>query len=198
MPPFDSADEHHIGVFHGEGVGPEVVPIALDLLGRLADRFGRRIRLTTGGLIGLPAKEVHGTSLSAEAIEFARTVFDNRGALFCGPGGDRFVYELRREFDLYCKFTPIEPFAELRQSGQVRPEVVAKANMIAVRENLGGVYQGSWDEVESSGDRVASHRFEYRESMVRRILHVAINLASRRRGQIHIILKPGGVPSISR
>jgi 3-isopropylmalate dehydrogenase len=130
-------------------------------------------------------------------IEFAGSLFDRQGALFCGPGGDRFVYEIRRQFDLYCKFTPIEPLVELRDAGQVRPEVVASADIIAIREGMGGIYQGSWEEIEVEGDRVASHRFEYRESMVRRIVDVAINLASRRRGQIHVVLKPGGIPSIS-
>jgi 3-isopropylmalate dehydrogenase len=197
MRPFDSAAEHHIGVFHGEGVGPEVVPVALDLLDMLADHSGRPVRISTGGLIGVAAKQLHGTSLSAEAAEFARSIFERQGALFCGPGGDRFVYELRRAFDLYCKFTPIEPLPELRQAGQVRPEVVAAADIIAVRENMGGIYQGSWEEVDIEDDRVARHRFEYRESMVRRIVDVAINLAERRRGRIHVVLKPGGIPSIS-
>jgi 3-isopropylmalate dehydrogenase len=197
MRSFDPAAEHHIGVFHGEGVGPEVVPIALDLLDLLAQHSGRRLRISTGGLIGVAAKQLHGTSLSTEAIEFARGIFERDGVLFCGPGGDRFVYELRREFDLYCKFTPIEPVPELRQSGQIRPEVVAAADIIAIRENMGGIYQGSWEEVDIEDDRVARHRFEYRESMVRRIVQVAINLAERRRGRIHVVLKPGGIPSIS-
>jgi 3-isopropylmalate dehydrogenase len=197
MPAFDAAAEHHIGVFVGEGVGPEVVAVAVDLLKLLASRSSRKICLASGGLIGLPAKEQCGSSLSPEVIELAKTIFERDGALFCGPGGDRFVYELRREFDLYCKFTPIEPLMELRQSGQVRPEVVATADMIAVRENMGGIYQGSWEEVDIEDDRVARHRFEYRESMVRRIVAVAINLARRRRGRIHVVLKPGGIPSIS-
>ncbi|HEY6048669.1 MAG TPA: isocitrate/isopropylmalate family dehydrogenase [Sphingomicrobium sp.] len=197
MPRFDVEQEHHIGVFLGEGVGPEVVPVAIELLNLLASRSSRRICLSTGGLIGVPAKQLCGSSLSPEVIEFAQDIFDRNGALFCGPGGDRFVYEIRRKFELYCKFTPIEPLPELRQSGQVRPEVVATADMIAIREGMGGIYQGSWEEVDIEDDRVARHRFEYKESMVRRIVTVAINLAKRRRGRIHVVLKPGGIPSIS-
>jgi 3-isopropylmalate dehydrogenase len=197
MPAFDPAREHHIGVFLGEGVGPEVVPIAVELLELLGKHGKRSIQISMGGLIGVPAKQLYGTSLSSEVIEFANDIFERGGALFCGPGGDRFVYELRREFDLYCKFTPIEPLPELQGSGQIRPEVVASANMIAVRENMGGIYQGSWEEVDIEDDRVARHRFEYKESMVRRIVNVAISLASRRRGRIHVVLKPGGIPSIS-
>jgi len=195
--PWDPANEHHIGVFMGEGVGAEVVPVAMSLLEVLASRTSRRFELHEGGLIGLPAKELYGSSLSPEVTGFAEDIFARGGALFCGPGGDRFVYEMRRKFDLYCKFTPIEPLVELRQAGQVRPEVVASADIVAVREGMGGIYQGSWEEVEIEGDRIARHRFEYRESMVRRIVDVAIKLSARRRGQIHVVLKPGGIPSIS-
>lgn len=196
-PGYDPARVHHVGVFLGEGVGVEVVPVAVTLLEVLAQASSRRFELHEGGLIGLPAKAVHGASLSEEVADFAADLFAKGGALFCGPGGDRFVYEIRQRFDLYCKFTPIAPLAELRQAGQVRPEVVACADIIAIREGMGGIYQGSWEEYDVEGDRVASHRFEYRESMVRRIVDVAINLASRRRGQIHVVLKPGGIPSIS-
>jgi 3-isopropylmalate dehydrogenase len=196
-PGYDPARVHHIGVFLGEGVGPEVVPVAMSLLDVLGQASSRRFELHEGGLIGLPAKEIHGSSLSPEVTSFAGDIFDRGGALFCGPGGDRFVYEMRRQFDLYCKFTPIQPLVELRQAGQVRPEVVATADIIAIREGMGGIYQGSWEEVDIDGDRVARHRFEYRESMVRRIVDVAIKLASQRRGRIHVVLKPGGIPSIS-
>ena len=196
-PEFEPEREHFVGVLLGEGVGPEVVPVALDLLRVLESKSRRKFRLAYGGVMGAAAKQSLGTSLPADVVEFARTTFEHGGALYCGPGGDRFVYELRREFDLYCKFTPIEPLPELRQSGQIRPEVVATADMIAVRENMGGIYQGSWEEVDIENDRVARHRFEYRESMVRRIVAVAINLAGRRRGRIHVVLKPGGIPSIS-
>lgn len=196
-PHHDPSGVHHVGIFLGEGVGPEVVPVAVQLLEVLADATSRRFELHEGGAIGLTAKEMCGSSLSPDVIDFASGIFERQGALFCGPGGDRFVYEIRRQFDLYCKFTPIEPLAELREAGQVRPEVVASADIIAIREGMGGIYQGSWEEVDIEGDRVASHRFEYRESMVRRIVDVAINLASRRRGHIHVVLKPGGIPSIS-
>jgi len=196
---FDPSELHRIGVLQGEGVGPEVVPVALDCLEILAQSSGRRFELKTGGLIGYPAKEVFGSSLSHEVIEFARDIFDAQGVLFCGPGGERFVYELRREFDLYCKFTPLEPLPELSAAGSVRPEVVANTDFIAVRENMGGIYQGQWSMgADDDGVRTAHHAFSYGEPTVRRILHVAMRLAASRRRRLHVVLKPGGIPSISR
>ena len=194
---FDHSRDHHIGVFVGEGIGEEVVPVAVRLLERLGEHFGRRLVLHEGGLIGLPAKIESGSSLSEAVKAQAREVFALGGALFCGPGGDRFVYEVRREFDLYCKFTPIEPFPELRGAGSVRDATVAKADMIAVRENMGGIYQGEWSDERGDDGRVAHHRFHYREADVCRILEVAARLASTRRGSLTIVLKPGGIPSIT-
>ncbi len=186
-----------IGMFLGEGVGPEVVPVAMDLLDMLAADAGRDLRVHQGGLIGLPAKRQFGSSLSDEVTQFAETIFAEHGALFCGPGGDRFVYEIRRKFDLYCKYTPIEPLPELRGAGVVRDAAIAATDIIAVRENMGGVYQGEWDESRDGCERIASHRFAYREGDIRRILGVAMRLVDTRRRRVHLVLKPGGVPSIS-
>jgi 3-isopropylmalate dehydrogenase len=164
----------------------------------LCEHTTRRFELREGGLIGYPAKAIYGSSLSPEVIGFASEIFQAGGTLFCGPGGERFVYELRREFDLYCKFTPLEPLPELRQAGVVRPEVVAKADIVAVRENSGGIYQGEWTtEVDENGQAAATHRFGYTEAMVRRILKVALTLAAGRRKRLHVVLKPGGIPSVS-
>lgn len=197
-PDFHHGRTHHIGLFIGEGVGEEVVPVARRLLEKLAEHDGRALAIHDGGPIGLPAKMIHGRSLSDEVIALAKQVFAEGGALFCGPGGDRFVYEIRREFDLYCKFTPLEPLPELRAAGSVRPEIAAATDIIAVRENMGGVYQGQWsDELDEHGGRIARHRFSYHETDVRRILEVAARLASRRKGRLHIVLKPGGIPSVT-
>ena len=194
---FDPARVHHIGVLLGEGVGAEVVPVAMRLLDMLGDQSGRQFQFHQGGLIGLPAKAQYGTSLSDEVTGFAEDLFAQGGAMFCGPGGDRFVYELRRRFNLYCKFTPLEPLPELRAAGSVRPEIAAATDIVAVRENMGGIYQGVWEEEGEAGSRVARHRFEYHEADVRRIMGVALRLAATRRGHVHIVLKPGGIPSIS-
>jgi len=193
----DITRPHVVGVLHGEGVGPEVVPVALRLLAMLERHSKRQFEIRTGGAIGYPAKAICGSSLSPEVTGFAGEIFRDRGALFCGPGGERFVYELRREFGLYCKFTPIEPLVELTDSGVVRERALAQADMIAVRENLGGIYQGNWDLVRSHAGAIASHSFTYAEADVRRILQVATALAASRRNKMTIVLKPGGIPSIS-
>lgn len=198
-PAFDTARPHVVGVLPGEGVGPEIVPIALDLLHTLREHSERTFDIRVGGEIGLSAKATHGASLSPAVTQFASRIFEAGGALFCGPGGERFVYDLRRRFDLFCKLTPLEPIAELEQAGVVRPEALASTDIVAVRENLGGVYQGEWNtEVDARGRVTATHSFRYTDETVRRILAVALPLAANRRRRLHLVLKAGGIPSISQ
>lgn len=198
LPPFHPNNKHVIGILLGEGIGSEVVPVALRLLNILRSNTRREFVLVTGGLIGCPAKEKYGSSLSDEMIDFSKSIFSQNGALFCGPGGERFVYEMRKKFNLYCKFTPIEPLCELIESGSVRPKQVCNTDIIMVRENMGGIYQGTWaSEVSKDGEIIASHNFAYTKTQVMQILKVAFQLASKRRGCLHIVLKPGGIPTIS-
>lgn len=197
--PFDATRVHVIGILSGEGVGPEVVGVAQNLLQLLAQHTNRRFDIRIGGLIGSEAQRVHGKNLTDEVIGFSEQVFAQQGALFCGPGGGRFVYDLRVRFDLYCKLTPLRPMQALRESGVMRPEHLHDIDILAVRENIGGLYQGVWSEsVDEDGRRVSSQSFSYSEYQVDRILRIALRLAASRRGRLALVLKPGGVPTISR
>lgn len=196
---FDPSSVHLVGVLQGEGVGAEIVPATLELLDILQQHTTRKFEVRQGGPIGLPAKALYGESLSPDVSEFVAGIFQEKGALLCGPGGERFVYDLRRTFDLFCKFTPLEPLPELRRAGVLRPEIVAGVDIVAVRENLGGVYQGEWStKVLEDGSTTADHNFNYNDQAVRRVLKVALAMAASRRKRLHIALKPGGIPSISK
>ena len=118
--PSDPARTAVIGVLTGEGVGSEVIPVTLALLEQLMTCTSRRFELRRGGDIGKSALAAHGCSLSDEVAEFCRNVFADGGAILCGPGGERFVYELRARFDLFCKFTPLRPCPALRAAGSRR------------------------------------------------------------------------------
>jgi 3-isopropylmalate dehydrogenase len=189
-----NSNTYLIGVLPGEGIGPEIIEVALALLPPLERAFAVRFDLQWGGKIGVPAQKESGQSLSGEVISFCRSIFERNGALFCGPGGGRFVYELRRTFDLFCKFTPIQPLPVLEDIGVIRPQARRNVDMIVVRENTAGLYFGDWGLSE---DGTAFHRFEYGQSQIQRIVQVAANLAMMRRKRLTVVLKPGGVPAIS-
>src|SRR5262249_33426843 len=96
-----------VGLLPGEGVGPEVVGCALEVLERVASATGLQVDLREGGVIGRSAEQTCGTALSAEVIQFCEEVFAKGGAILNGPGGGRYVYDLRKRFDLFFKISPL-------------------------------------------------------------------------------------------
>jgi 3-isopropylmalate dehydrogenase len=187
-----------IGVLKGEGIGPEVVDAALRVLAALESSGQVRFAVRTGGAIGAEAKDQCGTPLSAEVIDFCSRVFAKDGAILAGPGGGRFVYDLRRQFDLFCKISPLRPSEALIHDARIKPEHLRNVDMLLIRENVAGLYQGQWTESsDGNGARRAEQSFGYTEPQVRRILGVAARIAMQRRGVLSVVIKDGGVPSIS-
>ena len=187
-----------LGVLEGEGIGSDVIRAALRVLYALEQMGLRKFNVQFGGLIGHKAEAVHGKPLSNEVIKFCHGVFADGGAILAGPGGGRFVYDLRKKFDLFCKVSPLKVCGQLLDSIRVKREYVRGVDILVVRENVARIYQGIWTERAAvSEGRRAEHSFSYTEREVRRILGVATRLASRRRGMLTVVIKDGGIPSVS-
>src|SRR5262249_8711262 len=77
------------------------------------------------------------------------------------------------------------------------PQHLQHINLLIVRDNVGGVYQGQWRERTSESGRCAEHLFGYKEAEVQRLVRVAARAAAGRRGRLPVILKDGGVPAIT-
>ncbi|ABI57702.1 isocitrate/isopropylmalate family dehydrogenase [Alkalilimnicola ehrlichii MLHE-1] len=186
-----------VGVLPGEGVGPEVIDVALSLLRLLGEATGQRFEVRTGGPIGRQAERLTGRGLTPEVRDFCAQVFAQGGAVLCGPGGGRFVYDLRRHFDLYCKLIPLRHWPALADAGVLRPEAARSADVLIVRENASGLYCGEWGSEGEGAARSAYQVCRYRADEVERILRTALRLAGQRRGDLVVVTKPGGVPAIS-
>jgi len=188
-----------IGVLTGEGIGTEVIDAALKVLDVVSSSLGKSFEIKKGGTIGNESHHQNGKYLSDEVINFCKNIFRKGGAVLCGPGGGRFVYEMRSYFDLYCKFTPLKPLPVLNDSGILRSENTKSVDIIAVRENTSGLYFGSWSrEANNQGKQKAIHNISYDDHEVDRILKVAINLAKSRRGKLALTLKSHGMLAISQ
>lgn len=103
------------------------------------------------------------------------------------------MYDLRKQFDLYCKLAPIHTLSA------ITPEGTPSADIMIVRDNIAGVYQGEWRESFTPGEgRTATHCFQYTERQVRRLLEAGARVAKARRGLMSVIVKDGGVPTITK
>lgn len=186
-----------IGVLGGTGIGPEVMRGALRVLEAVEPASGVPWRIRWSGRAGEAMELAEGLHLTEAIAEFHAEIFAEGGAVLSGPGGGRYVYELRRRFGLFCKFVPIRPWPQIADAGCVTREHTANVDMLIVRDNAAGVYQGTWREELSTKPRSAEHTFGYTEQEVRQIVEVAARAAAARRGLLTVVVKDGGVPTIS-
>ncbi|MGR9072808.1 MAG: isocitrate/isopropylmalate family dehydrogenase [Gammaproteobacteria bacterium] len=188
-----------IGVFNGEGVGAEVVGTALRVLNALGRRIPanftvRRFESDAGIRIERDGEAAYSRAVS----DFCRGVFEDNGAILAGPVGGRFVYDLRRNFNLYCKLVPLQAIPDLKNAARIKSEFLDGTDILVVRDNASGLYQGSWNNEAPAGNgRIARHQFSYSEHEVQPLIETAARIASRRRGNLAVIVKDGGAPSIS-
>jgi 3-isopropylmalate dehydrogenase len=180
-----------IGLFPGEGIGPELVAICERFLRLLEERGCFRVEFGQGGPIGLEARLAYGTDFPDEAARFAEKTLSAGGALLAGAGGGRFVYEMRRRFDLFVKLNPLRSF---RGAVPARREF----DIMIVRDNREGLYQGESVVEESMHGRRVHHTFHCSLRAVDEVTDQAARLAATRRGHVTVAAKESGLPEISR
>ena len=171
-----------LGIFPGEGIGPELTEVAIGVLKRLAPSLA----LVVGGPIGLEADSGNGKTLTEETTALCRSVFAERGAVLAGPGGGRFVYDCRREFQLAYKLNPIKTLPGLSPNREV--------DLMVVRENLGGLYQSR----ERSDESKVECSFDTDRESVMVTVEAAAREARARDGRLTLVRKEHGAPQTSR
>ncbi len=188
-----------IGILRGEGIGAEIMSATVEVLEAIQRVSSYRFDIRYGGVIGRQAPQSSGQALTTEIIEWVESLFKDGGTFLCGPAGNRFVYELRAQFDFFCKLTPIVPCSSLFDTGAIRPESREKVDMVVVRENVSGIYFGnSYRTINEIGHEEVQHTFTYCTNEVHRILDVGMKLAESRRGRLTLVVKPDGIPGISK
>ena len=186
-----------IGVIEGSGIGPEVIGAALRVLAAVEQVTGLKFELRHGGAIGEEAEKHFGASLPESTARFFSEIFARGGAILNGPGGGRYVYDLRKRFDLFCKFAPIRPWPQLSRNVPIIANNVHPMDMLIVRDNTAGAYQGDWTTREIESGKIAEHAFTYTSQQIQRLAEVAARAASARRGKMHVVVKDGGLPAVT-
>lgn len=189
----NTAPPHRIGVLPGEGSGPEIVQVALDVLEAVSRATGLAVDVEVGGPIGLDAERDGGAPLSEPVVRFCEETFAAGGAILAGAGGGRFVYDLRRRFDLFCKLNPIRPWPELAGVSRLRRRDARDVDVLLVRENVEGAYYSEWRVAEGELAQSCTHT----ERGIRRIVDAAARIARSRRGELAVVVKRGGLPALA-
>lgn len=179
-----TVSKRRIAVIPGDGIGPEVVDVALEVMDTVLDKRGvtiKRERFPFGGEHYLET----GEALSDESLDMLRE-FD---AIFLGavgaPGVKPGILErgvllkLRFELDQYINLRPVKlyPGVETPLKGKTAKDL----DYVVVRENTGGLYSGvGGDMMKGTTDEVAIQSMVYNHKQVSRCLRYAFEVAASR------------------
>ena len=178
-------------VLQGDGIGPEVTGAAERVLRVVADRFGHTFTLTTH-LIGGAALNAGHPPLPAETREACLAA----DAVFLGAVGDpafdtgsserrpeTALLQLRQALGVFANLRPARVWPGLEDGGAFKPELVAGADMLIVRELTGGIYYGEPRGV-AEDRQSAFNTMRYSRPEIERIAEVAFRSAATRRGLV--------------
>jgi 3-isopropylmalate dehydrogenase len=93
---------------------------------------------------------------------------------------------MRKDMGLFANLRPAVLYPELVNASTLKPEVVSGLDIMIVRELTGDVYFGQprGIRVGQSGEREGFNTMIYKESEVRRIAHVAFDIAMKRKKKL--------------
>ena len=182
-----------IALFAGDGIGPEIVAAARQVLDAV-DRAARLDLECSEGLVGGAALDVCDDPLPAASLRLA---MDADAIILGAVGGPRWdarppaqrpeqgLLRLRKTLDLYANLRPARVFPQLLDASPLRPELVRGVDILVVRELTGDIYFGQPRGVERiDGQRRGYNTMLYDEGEIRRIAHVAFRAAQGRRGRL--------------
>src|SRR5215216_47835 len=179
-----------ITVLSGDGIGPEVTSKAVELLQRVASKFGHDFTFEEA-LMGGIAIDKTGNPLPPETLHTA----EQSDAILLGAVGgpqwsdptasvrpEQGLLGIRKHFDLFANLRPVKAYPALAQHTPLRPELLENVDMLIVRELTGGIYFGPQQE-QGDGDTAYDTEI-YSVSEVERVANVAFRAAQRRRNKL--------------
>ncbi len=185
--------EFKIVLLPGDGIGPEVVGAAGQVLGAVAERFGRTFETDTR-LIGGCAIDATGRSLPEETLG---ACLKADAVLLGAVGGPKWddpraserpesgLLGLRTGLGLFANLRPVRPDPALLDSSPIKRERLEGVDLLVVRELTGGIYFGTPRERRTiNGEIQAVDTMLYSEHEIRRVVHVAFQAAQGRRGLV--------------
>jgi 3-isopropylmalate dehydrogenase len=182
-----------IAVLPGDGIGPEVMAQAIEVLHAVEQRFEHSFELAQD-LVGGIAIDTYGTALRPETLERCRR---SDAVLFGAVGGPKWddpqakvrpeqgLLALRKGLGLFANLRPVKVTPLMRDASTLKPEVLDGVDIVVIRELTGGLYFGKpqkrWT---TSRGRQAVDTMRYSEKEVRRVLQVGFDLARTRRRKL--------------
>ena len=179
-----------IAVLPGDGIGPEIVAQAVNVL------KGLNLNLEmTEAPIGGAGYEAAGDPLPDATLKLAKEA----DAVLLGAVGDwkydklerhlrpeRGLLRIRKELNLFANLRPALLYPELASASTLKPEVVSGLDIMIVRELTGDIYFGQPRGISTleNGEREGINTMRYSESEIKRIGRVAFDIAMKRNKKV--------------
>ena len=181
----------NILVTAGDGIGPEVTGEAVSVLKEIAALGGHDFTFMEKRIGGIAIVQ-DGTPLPEDTLDAALA---SDAVLLGAVGGNEFnslppskrpeagLLKIRAELGGFANLRPAFAFRELAVNSPLRAEIIDGADILFVRELLGGLYFGQpreWNR--ESGESWNTMRYTHGE--VARVARIAFQLAQKRRKKL--------------
>lgn len=185
--------KYKIAIAKGDGIGPEVIDQTIPVLNKIGEKFGHDFEFEEV-LVGGASIDANDNPLTDETVSICK----NSDAVLLGavggpkwdslPGNKRpeqAILGLRSKLGLFANLRPAMVFSQLADACPLRPEIIEGGlDILVVRELTGGIYFGKKGTEEKNGEAYAYDVEEYSESEIRRIAHVAFDMAKKRSNRV--------------
>lgn len=180
----------HITLLPGDGIGPEIMDVAVAVLKRVGQQMKLAFEFTSAP-IGGAAIDATGTPLPESTLETCRR---SDAVLLAAIGGyqwDNLPRHLRPEtgllglragLGLFANLRPATILPQLAGASSLKPEIVAGVDIMVVRELTGGIYFGQPRGIFEAEDGTLRgvNSMTYSAAEVDRIGRVAFETAQKR------------------
>ncbi|KAK7270640.1 hypothetical protein RJT34_25946 [Clitoria ternatea] len=193
-PPSTSHRSYTITLLPGDGIGPEVVSVAKDVLTLAGSLEGIKYDFKEM-LIGGAALDTAGVPLPDETLSVAK---ESDAVLLGAIGGYKWdqnekrlkpetgLLQLRQGLTVFANLRPATVFPQLVDASPLKKEIVEGVDIMVVRELTGGIYFGfpRGYGVNQHGERIGYNTEVYSALEVDRIAEVAFKIAQKRGGKL--------------
>lgn len=181
--------EYRISVLKGDGIGPEIVDAALEVLNAVGDKFGHKF-IYNRGYIGGESIDKFGIPMTDETIAECKK---SDAILMGSVGGDKWnnlssdirpekgLLKIRKELDAYANLRPAILFPILKSASPLKEDIIGDGlDIIVVRELTGGLYFGKREYSEEK----AYDTLVYTRTEIERITRQAFKIARLRKNKL--------------
>ncbi|MGN0230873.1 MAG: 3-isopropylmalate dehydrogenase [Muribaculaceae bacterium] len=186
-----------IAVLPGDGIGPEIMNVALDVLKAVCEKYNHELEYKTA-LVGACAidatgnpypEETHQLCMESDAVLFGATgspKYDNDPTAKVRP--EQGLLAMRKRLGLYANIRPVTTFKSLVKKSPLRADLIDGADFMCIRELTGGMYFGR-PQGRSEDGKTAYDTCVYSTYEIERIVRLAYEFALKRRKKVTVVDK---------